>query len=69
MGWYGGAGAHVVRSLRNIEGETQGRWDPLRGLQDCRSRRLDPSTLLLEANWKRSLRMNVGSDWVSGYYA
>ena len=68
MGWYGGAGARVVRSIRNIDGEDQGRWDPLRGLQDCRSCKLDPSTLLLEANWKRSLQIKVGRDWVSGYY-
>ncbi len=68
MGWYGGAGARAVRSIRNIDGEDQGRWDPLRGLQDCRSCKLDPSTLLLEANWKRSLQVKVDRDWVSGYY-
>lgn len=68
MGWYGGAGARVVRSIRNIDGEDQGRWDPLRGLQDCRSCKLDPATLLLETNWKRSLQIKVARDWVSGYY-
>ena len=68
MGWYGGAGARVVRSIRNIDGENQGRWDPLRGVQDCKTCKLDPATLLLEANWKRSLQIKVGNDWVSGYY-
>ena len=68
MGWYGGAGARVVRSIRNIEGENQGRWDPLRGIRDCPTCAIDPSTLLVEANWKRSLRIKVARDWVSGYY-
>jgi hypothetical protein len=68
MGWYGGAGARVVRSIRNVDGENQGRWDPLRGVQDCKSCKLDPATLLLEANWKRSLQIKVDKDWVSGYY-
>ncbi len=68
MGWYGGAGARVVRSIRNIDGEDQGRWDPLRGVQDCPSCKVDPSTLLLEANWKRSLQIKIDRDWVSGYY-
>ena len=68
MGWYSGAGARVVRSIRNIDGEDQGRWDPLRGLQGCRSCKVDPKTLLMEANWKRSLQVKVGGDWVSGYY-
>ena len=68
MGWYGGAGARVVRSIRNIDGENQGRWDPLRGVQDCKTCKLDPATLLLEANWKRSLQIKVDKDWVSGYY-
>ena len=68
MGWYGGAGARVVRSIRNIDGEDQGRWDPLRGVQECPTCRIDPSTLLLEANWKRSLQIKVDRDWVSGYY-
>ena len=68
MGWYGGSGARAVRSIRNIDGDAQGRWDPLRGVQDCKTCKLDPATLLLEANWKRSLRIKTGEDWVSGYY-
>ncbi len=68
MGWYGGAGARSVRSIKNIEGENQGRWDPLRGTQDCKACTLDPGTLLVEANWKRSLQVKVDRDWVSGVY-
>jgi len=68
MGWYGGAGARNVRSIKNIEGEDQGRWDPLGGLQGCKTCRLDPATLLVEADWKRSLQIKVDADWVSGYY-
>jgi len=68
MGWYGGAGARNVRSIRNIDGENQGRWDPLRGLQECKTCKFDPATLLVEASWKRSLQIKVEKDWVSGYY-
>jgi hypothetical protein len=68
MGWYGGAGGRVVRSIKNIDGDNQGRWDPLRGLQECSSCKLDPATLLLQCNWKRSLQIKVGDDWTSGYY-
>ncbi|MDP9237801.1 MAG: hypothetical protein M3P30_10500 [Chloroflexota bacterium] len=68
MGWYGGAGARNVRSIKNIDGENQGRWDPLRGLQDCKSCKVDADTLLVEANWKRSLQIKVDKDWISGYY-
>jgi hypothetical protein len=68
MGWYGGAGGRKVQSVTGLVGENQGRWDPLRGLQDCRACTLDASTLLIEANWKRSLRLPVRDDWTSGYY-
>ena len=68
MGWYGGAGARKVHSIKNIDGQYQGRWDPLRGLRDCPTCKIDPSTLLLEANWKRSLQVKIDDDWVSGYY-
>lgn len=68
MGWYGGAGARKLVSLKDLRGEDQGHWDPLRGLQDCERCRLDPATLLVEANWKPSLSIKSGTDWVSGYY-
>ncbi len=68
MGWYGGAGARNLRSIKNIDGENQGRWDPLRGLQDCKTCKVDPTTLLVEANWKRSLPIKIEKDWLSGYY-
>jgi hypothetical protein len=68
MGWYGGAGARNVRSIKNIDGDNQGRWDPLGGLQDCKSCRIDPATLLVEANWKRSLQIKIDKSWISGYY-
>jgi hypothetical protein len=68
MGWYGGAGGRVVRSIKNIDGENQGRWDPLRGVQECPTCKVDPDTLLLECGWKRSLQIKIADDWVSGYY-
>jgi hypothetical protein len=37
-------------------------------VQDCGTCRLDPSTLLVEANWKRSFQVKVEDGWVSGYY-
>jgi hypothetical protein len=68
MGWYGGAGGRNVRSIKNIDGENQGRWDPLRGVQECKTCKVDTDTLLIECDWKRSLQIKVGDDWVSGYY-
>ncbi|MHB8514087.1 MAG: N,N-dimethylformamidase beta subunit family domain-containing protein [Dehalococcoidia bacterium] len=68
MGWYGGAGARSVLSMRDVGGEDQGRWTPKHGLQGCKTCTLDPSTLLVEANWKRDLQIKVHPDWVSGYY-
>src|SRR5438132_7130106 len=68
MGWYGGAGARSVLSMRGVNGEDQGHWEPLGGLHDCRSCHVDPATLLVEANWRRSFVIDVPPDWVSGYY-
>ncbi len=68
MGWYGGAGGRRVHSIKNIDGQNQGRWDPLRGLRDCPTCKIDPSTLLVEANWKRSFQVKIEDGWVSGYY-
>jgi hypothetical protein len=68
MGWYGGAGARLIRSVRGVAGEDQGHWTPARGLENCKTCTFDPATMLLEANWKRSLQIKTGGDWVSGYY-
>jgi hypothetical protein len=68
MGWYGGAGGRNVRSIKNVDGENQGRWDPLRGVQECKSCNVDADSLLTECNWQRSLQIKIADDWVSGYY-
>ena len=68
MGWYGGAGARRVRWIRDLKGEAQGRWNAAAGLQDCASCAIEPDTLLLEANWKRSLRIEIEDHWISGVY-
>ena len=68
MGWYSGAGGRNVRSIKNIDGENQGRWDPLRGVQECDASKVDPDTLLLECNWSRSLQVKIADDWTCGYY-
>ncbi len=68
MGWYGGTGGRNVRSVKNIDGENQGRWDPLRGVLECPSCAVDAGTLLIECNWRRSLQIKIADDWVSGYY-
>jgi hypothetical protein len=68
MGWYGGAGARLVRSVKDVTGEDQGHWTPARGLERCKTCTLDPSTMLMQANWKRSLSIETGADWVNGYY-
>ncbi len=68
MGWYGGKGARLVESIRDLRGDDQGRWDPASGLIGCRTCTLDPATLLLDTHWRESFRIGVGGDWVSGYY-
>ena len=68
MGWYGGAGGRNLRSIKNIDGANQGRWDPLRGVQECKTCKVDADTLLIECNWERSLQIKIADDWVSGYY-
>jgi hypothetical protein len=68
MGWYGGVGARNVRTIKNVDGDDQGRWDPLHGLQGCKTCKVEPATLLVQANWKRSFQIKIPSDWVSGYY-
>lgn len=68
MGWYGGDGARLVRTVRDIDGRDQGRWDPVGGLRDCPTCTIDPATLLVEANWRVSYRLKVPDDWVSGVY-
>jgi hypothetical protein len=37
-------------------------------VQDCDACEVDPGTLMVEANWKRSLRIEIDDDWVSGVY-
>lgn len=68
MGWYGGDGARLMRTLRDIDGRDQGRWDPVGGLRDCRTCAIDPATLLVEANWRVSHRLRIPDDWMSGVY-
>ncbi|HXK34636.1 MAG TPA: N,N-dimethylformamidase beta subunit family domain-containing protein [Dehalococcoidia bacterium] len=68
MGWYAGDGGRLVRTVRDIDGRDQGRWDPVGGLRDCATCTVDPATLLVEANWRVSYRLKVPDDWVSGVY-
>jgi hypothetical protein len=56
LGWYGGAGARLVSSIRGTPGEAREVPEPRQqdGLVACR--------------WPASLRVGTGSDWQSGVY-
>ena len=56
MGWYGGAGARRVWTGGPYAVSTQ---------PECPA---DPTTGLIECNWAETLRVPIGSDWVSGIY-
>ncbi len=56
MGWYGGAGAHLIQTYPNLAGQNQPVPDP------------DPQTGMIDASWQPSLQIQTDSAWVSGVY-
>ena len=56
MGWYGGAGAHLINSYPGLTGQNQPVPAP------------DPTTGMVDCNWQQSLQIQTGSSWVSGVY-
>jgi hypothetical protein len=56
LGWYGGEGGRLVRSVGPIDGIEQ---------PSCP---MDAQTGLAECRWAQSMSLDVPSDWVSGLY-
>ncbi len=56
MGWYGGAGARLIKSVSGLPGKNQAvpAWDP--------------STLLLQLKWSTSYTLQTDATWASGVY-
>jgi hypothetical protein len=68
LGWYGGAGARLLMSAKQV-GQAQGYYDQLRGrLFGCLTCRVDTRLGLVEANWKASYRLTIPDNWVTGVY-
>lgn len=69
LGWYGGAGARLMSSTSQLTGAAQGYYDTVaRRLVNCSSCLIDPTTHLIEANWKSSYTLQLPADWPSGVY-
>jgi hypothetical protein len=68
LGWYGGAGGRLVKTIKKLTGQAQGYWSPGESLHACPRCQLDPATGLLDANWERSYRLKLDSSWPSGVY-
>gem|GEM_PF-3530421 len=58
LGYYGGAGGRLVRSVGPLSGSTQA---------PCLV--TDRTTNLIECKWSTSYTLPIGSDWTSGFYA
>jgi hypothetical protein len=68
LGWYGGAGAHLLVTQQRT-GQAQGYWDEDKGkLVGCGSCHVDRSTGLAEADWQPSYQLAIPSDWLTGVY-
>ena len=69
LGWYGGAGARLMRSVPALRGVDQGSWAPRTyGVRNCPTCIVDPSLGLIDAGWLTDYQMNIPSSWVSGNY-
>ena len=55
-GWYGGAGARLLRTVSNLTGVQRNTPNP------------DPVTGMVECNWASSYSLAVPTTWVSGMY-
>jgi hypothetical protein len=69
MGWYGGLGGRLIASKTGLAGLAQGYYDENTGiLHNCPTCTENNTSRDIEANWKPSITVKAGSDWVSGVY-
>lgn len=68
LGWYGRAGGRILLTVPAV-GRAQGYYDQSsHTLVNCPSCLIDPSTRLIDANWKPSYALNIPVSWVTGIY-
>jgi hypothetical protein len=68
LGWYGGAGARLMQSTKQV-GQAQGYYDySKKELVDCHSCLVDPKTRLIEARWQPSFKLRIPDNWITGVY-
>jgi hypothetical protein len=68
MGWYGGSGARLVKTVEGLSGRAQGTWTPGEGLRACASCQTDAATGLVDVQWGTSYRLKLDTSWPSGVY-
>jgi hypothetical protein len=69
LGWYGGAGARLMRSVPALRGVDQGTWAPRTyGLRNCPTCIVDHSLGLIDAGWRADYQLRIPRSWLSGNY-
>jgi hypothetical protein len=68
LGWYGGKGGRLLKSLTGI-GQAQGYYNAqTHQIVACPTCVMDPATKMIEANWRPSFQLAIPTDWLSGAY-
>lgn len=69
IGWYGGTGGRLMKTIRNLAGMAQGYYDvgPQK-LFACATCEISKASGLVEANWHPSYTLTLPTDWISGVY-
>ncbi len=68
LGWYGGAGARLMTTLRET-GQAQGYYDwGAKKVVACATCQFDPATKLMDAGWRPSFALPIPATWTTGLY-
>ncbi len=68
LGWYHGAGGRLLTTLSEV-GQAQGYYDWVHlKLVGCASCRFDPTTRMLDADWRPSFQLTIPASWTTGLY-
>jgi hypothetical protein len=69
LGWYGGLGGRMMRSIGMQVGHAQGSYNAItHELLSCLSCVIDQQTKRIEANWQPSYALTIPTDWTTGIY-